>query len=47
MKEKHYVELLEAARAVKSAHSHIATVNMPEWLEMIEAAIDKVEKEED
>lgn len=34
-------ELLEACEAVKSAHSHIETCDMPEWLDQVEAAIAK------
>ena len=36
-------ELVKAVKAVKFAHSHIEPANMPEWLDIIEEAIDHAE----
>lgn len=37
-------DLLAALEAVKDAHAHIETANMPEWLDMVEDALAKAKE---
>lgn len=43
MDERLFKELVEVLRRVASAHSHIETANMPEWLEDVENVVGKAD----